>query len=808
MNAKYKELYQELVSRDMTSLDEDSFYNEYSTNTEKFSDLYSYLESNDMTSLDAETFKSEYLTDTPVEKKNPDVTELPSEDASSERLSITTTMPLESSQEKKCEEGFELKWNDEKQAYICEPIIQELETVSVYPKDTDAYKEHATLRDKLFVLKDAFNKTLDLSNYGKNEYKIPGLDQLTDNDITGLKQKIKAFQEYIKDAKAQYNAYDRVLKRIQVIDPESNWAKKSRPVKAISERGFQSFENALYSEKITKEEYDRNYNSWGKYFIGNKTNTEQQEQFVKTYGLPTDSIFYVEPKDLPNLLETLSPTPFTPVELNGKLLDLQDPKDKKQFYNTTPTKETYTYFLDKNGDVKSDLKLSKDKAELVKQFALDNIGTDQIDLLKKINKISDIDFDNITDPSKFLTLMFRGNKNYSFSQSGNTLTIKSYFPESKQEDGDYIQKDIDLSGLNSSTEIKNYLRETLFTKEDLEGIYNDKPGDRAEAYIKLGNKMLLTPERKAVIDNWIQENAINIDATLLRNPTNKFDEKIKLYEKQVNEFNKEVLGGKMTEKEFNEKNNAISKAYREINSQQNIYKELQNTSELIERGQALIEKKDDKEIKEKGSFLGALLRTWEQSFVATPLKTALDISLAAGNLMMGDEKFAKFMVGDYGVKKARGLTDTEMANSAQAAAKNLNIGLTDLALTQLTGTNKEYIQDPNNSMIFQALMAIVESAGTAASGGSSKFLKTAAFFSLSYNAMEDQMRGPDFDYLSENEKKLISVPYGLVIGQMEKWGFDVAVGAGKNPLFNKFANYIITKTFSSLPKNASLIELN
>ena len=99
MNAKYKELYQELVSRDMTSLDEDSFYNEYSTNTEKFSDLYSYLESNDMTSLDAETFKSEYLTDTPVEKKNPDVTELPSEDASSERLSITTTMPLESSQE-------------------------------------------------------------------------------------------------------------------------------------------------------------------------------------------------------------------------------------------------------------------------------------------------------------------------------------------------------------------------------------------------------------------------------------------------------------------------------------------------------------------------------------------------------------------------------------------------------------------------------------------------------------------------------------------------------------------------------------
>jgi len=43
---------------------------------------------------------------------------------------------------------------------------------------------------------------------------------------------------------------------------------------------------------------------------------------------------------------------------------------------------------------------------------------------------------------------------------------------------------------------------------------------------------------------------------------------------------------------------------------------------------------------------------------------------------------------------------------------------------------------------------------------------------------------------------------------MEKFGFDVAAGAGKNPLFNKFANYIVTKSFKSLPKNAGLVELN
>ena len=68
MNAKYKNLYQELVSRDMTDLDENSFYNEYSQNDEKFSELYSYLDSNELTDLDPETFKLEYF-GTPIIKK-------------------------------------------------------------------------------------------------------------------------------------------------------------------------------------------------------------------------------------------------------------------------------------------------------------------------------------------------------------------------------------------------------------------------------------------------------------------------------------------------------------------------------------------------------------------------------------------------------------------------------------------------------------------------------------------------------------------------------------------------------------------
>ena len=71
MNNKYKELYNYLLDNKMTSLDENSFYDEYSQNDEKFSKLYSYLQTNKMTSLDPETFKLEYFGTPIIKKKKP-----------------------------------------------------------------------------------------------------------------------------------------------------------------------------------------------------------------------------------------------------------------------------------------------------------------------------------------------------------------------------------------------------------------------------------------------------------------------------------------------------------------------------------------------------------------------------------------------------------------------------------------------------------------------------------------------------------------------------------------------------------------
>jgi len=498
-------------------------------------------------------------------------------------------------------------------------------------------------------------------------------------------------------------------------------------------------------------------------------------------------------------------TKIEPATFEGKLYILEEGKDNENFYNNPVTAETFTYWLDETGKPRQGL--DPVKSQQAVDFAKKFIGEPEMVQLSKINKLDKINL-NFSSADKFLNKEFY-NSNFSFEQDGNQLIINSYLPGAKNNEGDIENTiSIDLSSKNSGTTIKQFLRDNLFYKVDVDRF--NKAAENKENYIDFilssSDKLKMTDDRKNMIRDWQQEESAIIEADIQRNDLSNLDKEIKLYESAVLSFNKKVASGKMTQQEFDKENDNISNQYKGILKKQEISSGLLERTKRLEEAQNLLE--ITYPIEAKGSILGSQLRTFVQSVVATPLKTGLDISLAAGNLMMGDEKFAKFIDGNYDVKKSRGLTNAKIANSAQAKVKELNIGLTDLALTQVTGTNKEYYQDPNNSKIFQALNAVVESVGTAVSGGGSKALTTAAFFALSYNAMEDQMSGPDFDHLTENEKKLISVPYGLVIGQMEKFGFKVAAGAGKNPLFNKFANYIVTKSFKSLPKNAGLVELN
>ena len=156
--------------------------------------------------------------------------------------------------------------------------------------------------------------------------------------------------------------------------------------------------------------------------------------------------------------------------------------------------------------------------------------------------------------------------------------------------------------------------------------------------------------------------------------------------------------------------------------------------------------------------------------------------------------------------KEMGYTDAQIKDYAAKELKQrilpkLKEGIQNIAT--LGTTTSEYVQSSDRNDIEKTANFLSESIGTALSGGGNPLLQKIAFFSQSYNAMEDQMmKGQDFEGLSETEKKLVSVPYGIAIGALEKLGFDIS--AGTNATVNNMISKVIARTFTQLPKDASI----
>ena len=156
--------------------------------------------------------------------------------------------------------------------------------------------------------------------------------------------------------------------------------------------------------------------------------------------------------------------------------------------------------------------------------------------------------------------------------------------------------------------------------------------------------------------------------------------------------------------------------------------------------------------------------------------------------------------------KAAGMTDAQIKDYA---AKQLRKGVVKDALKAIDdlfsfGTTEEYVQSGDRNDLEKVAGFLAESIGTAFSAGGSPILKSLAFFSQSYNAIEEEMNSPEFDGLTQMEKKLMSVPYGLVIGQLDKLGFNISKNFAKSPLFNKLVTNTIARAFTSVPKDASI----
>jgi ribosomal protein S18 acetylase RimI-like enzyme len=151
-----------------------------------------------------------------------------------------------------------------------------------------------------------------------------------------------------------------------------------------------------------------------------------------------------------------------------------------------------------------------------------------------------------------------------------------------------------------------------------------------------------------------------------------------------------------------------------------------------------------------------------------------------------------------------GMNDTEINNSLR---RDLKDKVTKKAVESLQdilsfGTTKEYVQSEKRNDIEKVASFLSESIGTAASAGGNAVLSKLSFFAQSYNSMEDQMNSSEFDKLNIFEKKLLSVPYGIAIGYLERLGFRATTGGSK--VLNGLVTSSISRALTQVPKDASL----
>ena len=149
--------------------------------------------------------------------------------------------------------------------------------------------------------------------------------------------------------------------------------------------------------------------------------------------------------------------------------------------------------------------------------------------------------------------------------------------------------------------------------------------------------------------------------------------------------------------------------------------------------------------------------------------------------------------------KELGKTDAEILDIQAKEMQREIIPKLDKAIQTISSlgtTSMEYVKSKDRGELSNALRSISESLGAVAAGGK------LTFFAQSYNSMQDQMRGKEFDGLTQGEKMLISAPYALVMGGLEKLSSEAELKLGKigSSTINKIIKTVFTK---DIPKDAS-----
>ena len=773
MNPKYQELYKYLKGSGMTDLDENSFYNKYSDPANS-KELWSYLKNSKMTDLDENSFHASYFGG---KKKEVSQSTLDQDNTSSDRLSKTTTKPTVSSS---------------------------LKGEGVYTIPGQA--------EGVFFKKQA-------DGWYKKQYGVFDYKKVTDPN------RIKKIEANTVEYKPQPK------EELYILDSNPNalykrsgnkWMKKIGgnyvPLTGdkVSER-----ENILNEQarKATKFDLDRMSNYAPDVEQKAPVNPIKNEELKKSFEEKYGDIKVLEKEMEQKRLEELNkPAPVEKKFLNwrygaGKIFDFDDPASVEAFKNISPS--FYMDYYDSHGNPIGIM--DAEKMKLAEENMKKDFGENEF---KAYHSIADIPSREKLaslgegNAAKLLNSKFQGT-NIRFYQDGSEIRVVSKIGEGINEEI-LNEKTFDLNYSGADKYIKSFAASNLLKKSEKEKF--DKVSSLDDLVEIVGTNPYKFPSSLLDgidVDTYYSNKRRVLEGELARSKADTYQKDSETFSKEVESFNTQVKGGKMSQQEFETKSAELEAKRKELESRRRIISNTVNEAEKIDNITNNLYKAnviDSQKKEQEGSFLGIIGRQFGQGLTNVS-KTALDFTTAAASLFTDAETFANSVSpGSYQNLKNLGYTDEEIKNETQKQIKSAgNKILEDVPDVFGGGTTKEYIQSKDRGLIEQAVGSLAESFGTMAGGVAlspgSKLATNASFFAMSYNAMEDQMRGPAFDGLSENEKKIISLPYGLIIGQLEKYGAKVGLSAADSPILNKFSNYLMSKVFTSLPKNASILEV-
>jgi hypothetical protein len=464
--------------------------------------------------------------------------------------------------------------------------------------------------------------------------------------------------------------------------------------------------------------------------------------------------------------------------------------------------------VDINGDIESD----KTKSALDKLKAIEELNEiEDLNRSKFISKVnSDITSDMLSSPESIDQLRSEFSKNgYVFESFGGSVAglgvgsgryIKVKYTLGNGEET--REEVFDTSDPEASRNMRLFMSQTFMSKSEKEAIIGDDiPTDemgRFEYMSSLVGKMAANPSkygRTLVSDEWISNHMKNTYRYLKDEQTGISLEYDNL-KKRIDQFK---LNPTEEERQLiNNKVHEISVREIKLNGQYEKAKETEKNFSSISAAYAT-------EMEKKGGFFTGLTAQFAKGVTSIP-KMMLNISAdILPYVVDAVDPITKSRLKD------EGYSDSEIADYASKQLKNTVVkdiekGVVNIG--SLGQTTEEYLQSEDRGVLENTLGFLANSIGTGLSGGGNGALTKLAFFSQSYNGMSDQMTGPEFDRLTETEKKLISVPYALVIGGLERLGFKFTTSTSKNPLLNKLINNTIAKTFSGIPKDASIQTIN